>query len=171
MMMLAFGLLSLLVLRIVKSTKLFEGITAVVASLLIAAIAITACALLLLIPNNPPEAEHMQNIRVNFSLLPLMIFAGLMLMLQLFITAAVIVPDKSEKVLTTETALPTTKSKSTAGRPKKDAKGSEHSPAKPKSRGRPKKKEPERSSDPIKNGGKGKSDTEVSNLFEGTVTN
>lgn len=122
MMASAYGLLSLTLFQIVKLTRLFQGKMAVVGSLLMAASAITACALLLLMPNSVTEPEHMRNHSVDFSLLPVLISEGFIVMLMLFIIAAPAGPDRSDKLAPREPARPATNAK-LPGRPKKEKPG------------------------------------------------
>ena len=149
MMMSAFVITFLTVLKIVKQTGLFHGKTAFVASLLISASAIAGCAQLLIMPNNIAEVEHTRNITVNYSLLPALTLTGVIVMLQLFIIAATTRPDETNTVAPKEPARPAKK---------------------PKSPGRPKKTEAGRSPAAQRPGGKGKDEAKASSVAEGAAT-
>lgn len=116
----AFGILLLTVLKIVRKTGLFQGKTAIVFSLLISASATAACAQLLVMPNNPPGVEQERNIALNYSLLPAMTLAGLIMMLELFVIAVTTAPSKENEVPAKKPVHPSTKPLKSLGRPKKD---------------------------------------------------
>jgi hypothetical protein len=114
----AFGILFLTVLKIVRKTGLFQGKTAIVFSLLISTSAIAACAQLLVMPNNIAGVER--NIALNYSLLPAMTLAGLIVILELFVIAATPAPSKEDEVPAKKPEHPSTKPPKSPGRPKKE---------------------------------------------------
>lgn len=94
------GILFLTVSKIVSQTSLFQGKTAIVFSLLISVSVTAVCAQLLVLPSNVAGAEHQQNVTLNYSLLPAMILGGLVVMLELFVIAAITAsPNNKDEIL------------------------------------------------------------------------
>ena len=120
----AFGILTFITTKILRQTGLFQKKTAVSMAFLISVAATVGSAQLLLMPNSSPEANHMRSVTVNYSMLPFVTVAGVIVMLQLFVIAAATAPAKTGEVPTEKPDLPVVKSK-TPGRPKKKEKPAE----------------------------------------------
>jgi len=117
----AFGILYLTTVKILRQTGLFQKKTAMVMALLVSVSVVAGSAQLLLVPNSAAEVNHMRNVTVNYSLLPLAIVAGVIVMLELLVIAATTAPDQTDEVPTKEPV---------------------RSSAKPRFRGRPRKEKP-----------------------------
>jgi hypothetical protein len=117
----AFAILCLTLHKVFEQMQLFRGKLAVLMSGLVAALAVTSTAMLLVVPNSAAETSHTRNISVNYSLLPALAVAGTAILLQLLAIAATTSTNERNKASTAE---PT------------------RQPANPKSPGRPKKEEP-----------------------------
>jgi len=137
----AFAILCLMLHKVFEQMLLFRGKLTILMAALIAALAVTGAAMLLVVPNNATEPRHTRIISVNYYLLPAVAVAGTVVLLQLFVIAATTTPHKTDE-------------------------GSAKEPAKPKYRGRPKKEEAE---DPLpapKSRGKGKNKPETTAVGE-----
>ena len=117
-------MLTIIITKILRQTGLFQKKTAVSMAFLISVAATVGSAQLLLMPNSNPEANHMQNVTVNYSMLPFVTVAGVIVMLQLFVIAAATAPAKTGEAPAEKPDLPVVKSK-TPGRPKKKEKPAE----------------------------------------------
>ncbi len=117
----AFGILTFITNKILRQTGLFQKKTALSMAFLISVAATVGSAQLLLMPNSSPETNHMQSVTVNYSMLPFVTVAGVIVMLQLFVIAAATVPAKTGEAPAEKSDLPIVKSK-TPGRPKKKEK-------------------------------------------------
>jgi len=115
----AFGILFLTVLKIVRQTRFFQGKIAIVFSLLISASAIAGCAQLLVMPNNIMGVEAGKNIALNYSLLPAMILAGLIVILELFVIVVTTAPSNEDEIPAKNFIHPSMKPSKSLIRPKK----------------------------------------------------
>ena len=115
----AFGILTFITTKILRQTGLFQKKTAVSMAFLISVAATVGSAQLLLMPNSSPEANHMQNVTVNYSMLPFVTVAGVIVMLQLFVIAAATAPAKTGEV-PAEEPMPSSEKPQSRGRPKKE---------------------------------------------------
>lgn len=126
----AFGILTFITNKILRQTGFFQKKTAVLMAFLISVAATVGSAQLLLMPNSSPEANHMRSVTVNYSMLPFVTVAGVIVMLQLFVIAAATAPAKTGEAPAKKPDLPVVKSK-TPGRPKKKGKPAEISSKEP----------------------------------------
>jgi len=118
----AFGIFFLTTLKIFRQTGLFQRKTAIVMALLVSVSAIAAgsAQLLAAVPGNTTGVDYTRSVTVNYSLLPLVTVAGVIVMLQLFVIAATTVPDETDEVSTEKPVDPSTKPKSRGTRKKKE---------------------------------------------------
>jgi hypothetical protein len=116
----AFGILFLTVLKIVRQTRLFQGKTAVVLSMLISASAIEGCAQLLVIPNNIMGVEAGKNIAFNYSMLLVIIPVGLIVILELFVIVVATAPNNKDEIPAKKPVHSSMKPPKSVRRPKKE---------------------------------------------------
>ena len=115
----AFGILFLVMRKVIEKVDLFRGKRATVAAFLTSCTAVAGTAAMLLAPNSAAGSEHTRNIAVNYSLLPYMALAGTVILLELLVIAVRISPDTGGEVHSKKPVHPSVKPKS-SGRPKKE---------------------------------------------------
>ena len=115
----AFGILTFITTKILRQTGLFQKKTAVSMAFLISVAATVGSAQLLLMPNSSAEANHIRSVTVNYSMLPFVTVAGVIVMLQLFVIAATTAPAKTGEV-PAEEPMPSSEKPQSRGRPKKE---------------------------------------------------
>jgi len=131
----AFGITFLILLRILRQIRPFQGKSSVVLAALVALLGIAGSVLSLLVPEGTTTANHKANITLNYYLLPLVVTGGTVILSVLFMVALAISPGESGEAPTTK---PTpTSVKPNRGRPKEETEA--QVPA-PKSRTRGKNK-------------------------------
>ena len=114
----AFGILFLVIRKVIENLDLFRGKRATAAAFLISCTAVAGTAAMLLAPNSAAENEHLREVAVNYSLLPYMALAGAVILLELLVIAVRISADTEDEVPSEKPMHPSATPKS-PGRPKK----------------------------------------------------
>jgi hypothetical protein len=115
----AFGILFLVIRKVIENLDLFRGKRATAAAFLISCTAVAGTAAMLLAPNSAAESEHARNVAVNYSLLPYVAPAGAVILLELLLIAVRISPDTGGEVPSKKPEHPSVKPKA-PGKPKKE---------------------------------------------------
>lgn len=110
--LLSVGVLLFLVIRkVIEQMGIFRGRRAGVTAFSIACLIVASIAMLLLVPGDSAENGH-DRWHVNFAVLPGVAVAGTIILLQLFVIAASLKPDRTDQVPLDTSASKPVKSKS-----------------------------------------------------------